>query len=76
MKASLNTRLLVLTLLLVTAVVTVSAQRSAKSSDVYVDKSGVIRWSKGNTEVQGFGVNYTVPFAHAYSTAKTVEYQS
>jgi hypothetical protein len=70
MKASLNTRLLVLTLLLVTAVVTVSAQRSAKSSDVYVDKSGVIRWSKGNTEVQGFGVNYTVPFAHAYSTAK------
>lgn len=48
----------------------VSAQRSAKSSDVYVDKNGVIRWSKDNAEVQGFGVNYTAPFAHGYSTAK------
>lgn len=48
----------------------VSAQRSAKSSDVYVDKNGVIRWSKNNAEVHGFGVNYTAPFAHAYSTAK------
>jgi hypothetical protein len=48
----------------------VSGQRSAKSSDVYVDKNGVIRWSKDNAEVQGFGVNYTGPFAHGYSTAK------
>lgn len=47
-----------------------TAQRSAKSADVYVDKSGVIRWSVNNAEVQGFGVNYTAPFAHAYSTAK------
>jgi hypothetical protein len=39
--------------------INVSAQRSAKSSDVYVDKNGVIRWSKDNAEVQGFGVNYT-----------------
>lgn len=46
------------------------AQRNARSSDVYVDKAGVIRWSKNNAEVQGFGVNYTAPFAHAYSTAK------
>ena len=55
---------------LLVATTSVSAQRSAKSSDVYVDKNGVIRWSKGNVEVQGFGVNYTAPFAHAYSTAK------
>lgn len=48
----------------------VMAQRSAKSSDVYVDQNGVIRWSKSNAEVQGFGVNYTAPFAHAYSTAR------
>ena len=46
------------------------AQRSAKSSDVYVDKNGIIRWSKNNTEVQGFGVNYTAPFAHGYMMAK------
>lgn len=49
-----------------------SAQRSGKSSDVYVDKNGVIRWSKNNAEIQGFGVNYTAPFAHGYSTAKNV----
>ncbi|HMV91535.1 MAG TPA: cellulase family glycosylhydrolase, partial [Cyclobacteriaceae bacterium] len=46
------------------------SQRSARSSDVYVDKNGMIRWSKTNAEVEGFGVNYTAPFAHAYATAK------
>ena len=59
-----------LALLLMLLAGSVSAQRSAKSSDVYVDKNGVIRWSKSNAEVQGFGVNYTAPFAHGYSTAK------
>ncbi|HXR79528.1 MAG TPA: hypothetical protein VN763_01350, partial [Saprospiraceae bacterium] len=48
------------------------AQRSGKGSSVYVDKKGVMRWSKSNAEVQGFGVNYTVPFAHAYRAAKTL----
>lgn len=61
-------KLVVLLLMLVAGYV--FAQRSAKSSDVYVDKNGVIRWSKDNAEVQGFGVNYTAPFAHGYSTAK------
>lgn len=56
--------------LLMLVTVPVFSQRSARTSDVYVDKSGVIRWSKGNAEVEGFGVNYTAPFAHAYSTAK------
>jgi hypothetical protein len=40
------------------------------SGDVYVDSKGVMRWTKGKKEVQGFGVNYTTPFAHAYRTAK------
>ena len=39
------------------------------SNHTYVDDSGIIRWPDG-TEVQGFGVNYTVPFAHAYRSAK------
>ncbi|UOB18647.1 cellulase family glycosylhydrolase [Abyssalbus ytuae] len=39
-------------------------------NDVYVDDKGVMKWGKSNTEVQGFGVNYTVPFAHAYRSAK------
>ena len=39
-------------------------------SDVYVDKNGVMRWGDTKKEVLGFGVNYTMPFAHAYSAAK------
>lgn len=40
------------------------------NSDVYVDKSGVMRWGNTNAEVFGFGINYTVPFAHAYRAAQ------
>ena len=38
-------------------------------SNVFVDDKGVMRWEESNREVTGFGVNYTVPFAHAYRTA-------
>lgn len=41
-----------------------------ESGDVYVDRKGVMRWGDTKKEVQGFGVNYTVPFAHAYRAAK------
>ncbi|HEX5169531.1 MAG TPA: cellulase family glycosylhydrolase [Cyclobacteriaceae bacterium] len=41
-----------------------------KTNDVYVDQNGVMRWGKTKQEVQGFGVNYTAPFAHAYRSAK------
>jgi hypothetical protein len=41
----------------------------AQKNNVYVDKQGVMRWTKNKQEVYGFGVNYTVPFAHAYRTA-------
>lgn len=37
---------------------------------VLVDGNGVMRWTDTKQEVQGFGVNYTVPFAHAYRSAK------
>lgn len=40
-----------------------------KEKDVYVDKSGVMRWGDSRKEVYGFGINYTAPFAHAYRTA-------
>ncbi len=40
------------------------------SGDVFVDKSGVIRWGDTKKEVHGFGVNYTAPFAHAYRSAE------
>jgi hypothetical protein len=40
------------------------------SETVYVDDKGVMRWRENNEEIQGFGVNYTMPFAHAYRSAK------
>jgi len=39
------------------------------NSNVFVDESGVMRWPDA-TEVKGFGVNYTVPFAHGYRFVK------
>ena len=48
----------------------VLAQRTKGTSDVYVDKQGVMRWGKTGDEVYGFGINYTVPFAHAFQVAK------
>lgn len=42
----------------------------AQNSNVYVDDDGVMRWENTNEEVKGFGVNYSVPFAHAYRSAK------
>jgi hypothetical protein len=46
------------------------AQRNEGENLVFVDKRGVMRWSRNKTEVQGFGINYTVPFAHAFRSAK------
>lgn len=43
---------------------------SAQNSDVIVDDEGIMRWKDSNIEVHGFGVNYTVPFAHAYRSAQ------
>lgn len=36
----------------------------------YLDKSGVIRETKSKKEVSFWGVNYTLPFAHAYRMCK------
>ncbi|MCV9387021.1 membrane or secreted protein [Reichenbachiella ulvae] len=41
----------------------------AQTGDVYVDEKGIMRWPNGE-ELHGFGVNYTVPFAHAYRSAQ------
>ncbi len=47
-----------------------NAQNASAKGDVFVDGNGMMRWGKTKEEVQGFGVNYTVPFAHAYRSAK------
>jgi len=33
---------------------------------VYIDGKGIMRWSDTHQEASFFGVNYTLPFAHAY----------
>jgi hypothetical protein len=58
---------LIFTIFLIT-ISPISAQTDR--GQVMVDKNGVMRWDKSGEEVQGFGVNYTVPFAHAYKTGK------
>ncbi|MDF1516948.1 MAG: cellulase family glycosylhydrolase [Lutibacter sp.] len=65
-KSVLNTLLIVFLL----SVGNLSSQNTKPKGDVYVDNLGVMRWKLSNKEVQGFGVNYTVPFAHAFRSAK------
>ncbi len=47
-------------------------QKPNTNNLVYVDKQGVLRWTKNNTEASFFGVNYTTPFAHAYRAHKAL----
>ncbi len=46
------------------------SQKKESKKLVYIDQQGIMRWEKTKKEVQGFGVNYSVPFAHAYRSAK------
>ncbi len=46
------------------------SQNSKPKGNVIIDNDGVMRWESTKEEVKGFGVNYTVPFAHAYRSAQ------
>lgn len=46
--------------------------KNPKNSGSYVDKEGVIRWRNDNSEIVGFGVNYSTPFAHAFRMAEAM----
>jgi hypothetical protein len=37
---------------------------------ISIDDGGIMHWTKDNSEVTGFGVNYTVPFAYTYRNGK------
>lgn len=39
---------------------------ASAQNDIYIDKSGTMRWTGSNEEASFYGVNYTLPFAHAY----------
>ncbi|SFO55450.1 Cellulase (glycosyl hydrolase family 5) [Chitinophaga sp. YR627] len=60
-----RTTLLLLTLLL-------TCQALAQRPLVYVDKTGVLRYTKDRQEAVFFGVNYTAPFAYGYRSHKAV----
>lgn len=48
-------------------------QKKTKDQNlVFVDKQGVLRWTKDKTEASFFGVNYTVPFAYGYRSHKAL----
>jgi hypothetical protein len=46
-------------------VVEIVAQNAAQNL-IFIDKQGVMRYTKDQSEAAFFGVNYTVPFAYAY----------
>jgi hypothetical protein len=53
----------------------VEAQRKKSKrveNPVFVDKQGVLRWTKTKAEAAFFGVNYTVPFAYGYRSHKAL----
>ncbi|MGJ5643256.1 cellulase family glycosylhydrolase [Formosa sp. S-31] len=57
------------TLSILMGLIFMSAACQNNSRAVYVDPKGVMRWDDTQKEVKGFGVNYTVPFAHGYRSA-------
>ncbi len=64
-------KIVLLSLLLIGWYITGQAQKKSTNL-VYIDKKGVLRYTKNNTEAAFFGVNYTVPFAYAYRAHKAL----
>ena len=52
-------------LLFLSFLTTIPSVAQEKQS-VYIDNKGVMRWTNNRREASFFGVNYTLPFAHAY----------
>jgi len=45
-------------------------QEGVSQGSIHIDHEGVLRWEHSGEEIYGFGINYTVPFAHAYRAAR------
>lgn len=43
-----------------------TVQKKFKDSPIYVDDKGIMRWSDTDLKASFYGINYSVPFAHAY----------
>jgi hypothetical protein len=59
-------------LLSLLVVIQTAAQKRDKKNLVYVDNTGVLRYTKDNAEAVFFGVNYTTPFAYGYRSLKAL----
>lgn len=55
-----------LILTFITCLICTVIQAQQKPSEIYTDKNGVMRYSDTRKEASFFGINYTLPFAHAY----------
>lgn len=47
-----------------------SSKAQVHPEEVIIDQKGIMRSKKGKAEIKGFGINYTVPFAHAWRSAR------
>lgn len=59
-------RLLILTFISLLFSFVNAQAKSTSTPIIYIDGNGVMRWSDTRQEASFFGVNYTLPFAHAY----------
>ncbi len=59
-------RLFILSIICFIAIVTKAQENKMATPTIYIDSDGAMRWSDTQKEASFFGVNYTVPFAHAY----------
>jgi hypothetical protein len=48
------------------------SQKAPRQNLIFVDKHGVLRYTKTKGEAAFFGVNYTVPFAYGYRSIKAL----
>jgi hypothetical protein len=55
--------------LIFSLILILNTNAQSNKDQVYVDKEGIMRWRSNNVEILGFGVNYTLPFAHEYRMA-------
>ena len=64
---------ILITLICLLSVHLLSAQDTKNVPTIYINKNGVMCWSDTNREASFYGVNYTLPFAHAYRAMKYLD---
>lgn len=69
-KTTSNMKYKIILLLFLIGFAKLSAQ---KVPQVYIDNLGVMRWDNTHKEASFYGVNYTLPFAHAYRVMNNLD---